>query len=122
MKMKSLNAFRQFIAQQVSHHAHTCTGIIQISLYVRILRIDAQSAGDTPPIRLHHRVKTSELRERVEGDMATATQDLREISRCVGRGIGMCRTPHLLQCQTSLKLGAGCRKWNIFPNNRENLP
>ena len=44
MKVQSIYAFRQFIAQQVSHHPHTGTGrtgVVQISLHIGILRVNA---------------------------------------------------------------------------------
>lgn len=51
-----------------------------------------------------------ELRERVERDMTTVSQDQREISLRISRGIGMRRTSHLLEGQLGLEFRARVEK------------
>ena len=125
MEMQPLDTLRQLISQQVAGHPHPGTRgtrIIQVRLHVRVFRIDPQSTRHPVTIRPHHRIKTMELRERVKRDMTTVSQDQREISLRISRGIGMRRTSHFLEGQLGLKFRTCCRKRNVLTYDRERFP
>ena len=58
-----------------------------------------------------------ELRKRVERNVTTVSQDQREISLRISRGIGMRRTSHFLEGQLGLKFRTCCRKRNVRSGN-----
>ena len=125
MEVQPLDTLRQRVSQQVAGHPHPGTRgtrIIQVRLHVRVFRIDPQPTRHPVTIRSHHRIKTMELRERVERDMTTVSQDQREISLRISRGIGMRRTSHFLEGQLGLKFRTCCRKRNVLTYDRERFP
>lgn len=72
--------------------------------------------------RHHYRIKTVELRKRIESDMAAAPHYLRKIGLGIGRRVRMRLTSELLQCKTGFVDGTCRRVVYILPKNGKGTP
>ena len=121
--MKPFDTSRQSIAKQFGYHTQSRTGrtgIVKISLHIRKLRIDAQTARHI--VKLCLRIQTFKLCERVEGNMAAAFHYFGKFTIGISRSVSMCGTAHFLESQTRFGQRTGCGIRNIFAHNGKSTP
>ena len=125
MAVETFDALGQLCRQLFGHHAETSaggTGVIEFCLYFGVFGVDADAARNVFLGLLDLRPEPLVLAQRVEGDVAAATQDFREISFRVGRGVGVGLASELFEGQSGLVGRAGRSGMDVFAEDGECAP
>ena len=123
--MEAVDTGRQLQGQQVGRHPETgtgSTGIVKLDFHLGIFGIDANTAGNGVAMSRYHRIETFKLAERVEGDVAAAVHQLRELGLGIGRRIGMRLATELFEGQTGFVKRTGRCVTDVLAEDGERLP
>ena len=125
MEMKSFDTFRkaavrrQLLGRDAQPRAGDA-GVVEVRFDRRILRVDPQAARNA--VDKGFLAEALELRNGIKSDMVAATQDFVDIGVRVDRGVGMGRTPELLENEARLGGGTCSRTVGMLRQLGKNAP